>query len=86
MSDLRSKALEELVNIKPTKLKLGAYRVLNLYYIVKPYSEIKRQGKQGGNITKYIYVTYTGIKFGIWELTPAMVKKLGIDRIAGGML
>lgn len=78
--DKRSKALEQLINIEPTKLKLGLYQWSNLYYEVKPYSEIKKKGKSGGNITKYIYVTYGGVKYGIWELTPAMVKKLSIDK------
>ncbi len=75
--DNRQKALEQLINIEPTKLKLGAYSWNGIYYIVKPYSEIKKKGKSGGNITKYIYVTYAGVKFGIWELTPEMIKKLG---------
>lgn len=78
--DKRSKALEQLINTTPTKLKLGRYAWGHLHYVVKPYSEIKKKGTRGGNITKYIYVIYAGVKYGIWELTPSMVKKLPLDR------
>lgn len=80
MPDYRSKVIEELIGSKPTRIKLGLYKWNNLYYIVKPYSEIRKQGKKGGNITKYIYVYYNEVKYGLWELTPAMVDKLGLDK------
>lgn len=77
--DRRAKALEKLINDTPVKLGKGRYIWHDLIYEVKPYSEIKKRGKSGGNITKYIYVTYAGVKYGIWELTPNMVQKLGLD-------
>lgn len=75
----RAQALRQLINATPTKLSESFYKWGNLYYQVKPISEIKKKGTRGGNITKYIYVEYAGTKYGIWELTPKMVKKLGLD-------
>lgn len=76
----RAKALEQIINDTPTMLSKSLYRWKNLYYEVKPYHKIREKGKKGGNITKYIYVNYAGTKYGIWELTPAMVVKLGLDK------
>lgn len=78
--EYRKEALKLLINQEPTKIDNSHFQWQALIYQVKPYSEIKKKGKRGGNITKYIYVTYRGIKYGIWELTPNMVNKLLLDK------
>ncbi len=78
--DKRAKALEQLINDTPIKIGKSMYRWNSLYYEVKPYSEIRKKGKRGGNITKYVYITYGGVRFGIWELTSSMTRKLLLDK------
>lgn len=66
----RQKALALIINDIAEKIDIDHYKWRSLYYEVKPYSEIRKKGTRGGNITKYVYITYAKVKYGIREIKP----------------
>lgn len=67
------KALEEFLNDKIIKIKMGLYFWRGMYYEVLPYSKIlKSRTTKADHFLKY---TYRGTVYGIRELSKSLLLK-----------